>query len=323
MSKNKFISLVTKTVNRLNIFNICILGIFIFLVSCNLPEKSEKDHNQKIKVVATTGMLYDAAKIIGGEKIEPIAIMGPGVDPHLYKATQGDLQKLRSGDLIIYNGLMLEGKMGEILERLSSNKNILAAAESIPDSLLNSSEMYENAFDPHVWFDVKLWKRVVKSITISIAQTDSSNAEYYHQNASQYLNILDTLDQYVSINISTIPKSQRVLVTAHDAFGYFGKAYDMDVVGLQGISTVSDFGLRDIADLTDLIIEREVKAIFVETSVSDKAIKAVINGCRERGHSVVIGGSLYSDAMGEFGTFEGTYIGMVKHNVDVITNSLK
>ncbi len=323
MSKNNPISLLSKTVKRINILNICILGIIIFLINCNSPEKSKKDPNQKIKVVATTGMLYDAAKIIGGEKIEPIAIMGPGVDPHLYKATQGDLQKLRSGDLIIYNGLMLEGKMGEILERLSSNKNILAAAESIPDSLLNTSEIYENAFDPHVWFDVKLWKRVVKSITVNLAETDSTNAEYYHQNATQYLNILDTLDQYVSENISTIPKSQRVLVTAHDAFGYFGEAYNMDVVGLQGISTVSDFGLRDIADLTDLIIEREVKAIFVETSVSDKAIKAVINGCRERGHDVVIGGSLYSDAMGEFGTFEGTYVGMVKHNVDVITNSLK
>jgi manganese/zinc/iron transport system substrate-binding protein len=292
MSTNKTISILNNTVTRVDILNILILGIVIFLSSCTSSGKSENDPNQKIKVVATTGMLYDAARVIGGEKIEPVAIMGPGVDPHLYKATQGDLQKLRSGDLIIYNGLMLEGKMGEILERLSSNKNILAAAESIPDSLLNTSQVYDNAYDPHVWFDVKLWKRVVKSITVSLAETDSLNAEYYHQNATQYLNTLDTLDQYVTENINTIPESQRVLVTAHDAFGYFGEAYDMDVVGLQGISTVSDFGLRDIADLTDLIIEREVKAIFVETSVSDKAIKSRIFNYSIRFNEFVITSTL-------------------------------
>jgi manganese/zinc/iron transport system substrate-binding protein len=301
-----------------------VLVIIIFLSSsCSDRQADDQRTSGKLNVVATTGMLYDAILQIADTLVDATPIMGPGVDPHLYKATQGDLKKLRSADLIIYNGLLLEGKMGEILENLGKRKPVYAAGEEIPSSELLSSQQYENAYDPHIWFDVNLWKKAVAGISDNLQEVDSANAKTYKLRTEQYLNALDTLDTFVRKQIESIPPTQRVLVTAHDAFGYFGKAYNIEVQGLQGISTVSDFGLKDIANITDLIIERNVKAIFVETSVSDKAIKAVINGCREKGHEVVIGGNLYSDAMGEFGTYEGTYIGMVKHNVDVITESLK
>ncbi|MBV6647596.1 MAG: zinc ABC transporter substrate-binding protein, partial [Cyclobacteriaceae bacterium] len=240
-----------------------------------------------------------------------------------YKATQGDLSKLNRADIVVYNGLYLEGKMGEILEKLARQKPVLAAAESIPDSLIRSSEFYDNSPDPHVWFDVTLWKHVVDAISNKMQEIDSTHKAYYALNTDQYLQLLDTLHLYAQNQIGSIPDQQRILVTAHDAFGYFGEAYSIQVKGLQGISTVSEFGLRDIAEISDLIIDNGVKSIFVETSVSDRAIKAVINGCREKGHDVTVGGSLFSDAMGEIGTFEGTYIGMVKTNVDTITEALK
>ena len=302
-----------------------IIGIIIFLLlsSCSGDRQESDTESRKLNVVATTGMLYDAVLQVGDTLVDASPIMGPGVDPHLYKATQGDLKKLRNADLIIYNGLLLEGKMGDILDNLGRRKPVFAAGKVINKERLLSSRQYENAYDPHIWFDVSLWKEAVRGISLKLQELDSVNSKLYQERTTNYLSTLDTLDRYVRSKIATIPAKQRVLVTAHDAFGYFGKAYDIEVQGLQGISTVSDFGLKDIANLTDLIIERNVKAIFVETSVSDKAIKAVINGCREKGHEVTVGGSLYSDAMGEFGTYEGTYVGMVNHNVDIITNSLK
>ncbi|MEM0942019.1 MAG: zinc ABC transporter substrate-binding protein [Bacteroidota bacterium] len=294
---------------------------FIFLISC--ATSGNKESSKKLHVVTTTGMLYDAVLNITGDKMTCEAIMGPGVDPHLYKATQGDLTRLKNGQLVVYNGIFLEGKMSDILKKLGERKPTLAAAESIPDSLLLPSVNYEDSYDPHVWFDVKRWKYVVSEIGNAIVSLDTGNAKYYKENTSKYLAKLDSLDKYVKDRLSELSSSQRVLITAHDAFGYFGEAYQIRVEALQGISTVSDFGLRDIANLIDLIIENQIKAIFVETSVSEKSINAVIKGCQEKGHNVKIGGSLYSDAMGEVGTEEGTYIGMFKKNVDTIVDALK
>ena len=294
----------------------------IIIAGCNAPAR-QADKNSKLKVVTTTGMLYDAVINIAGDNVEAEALMGPGVDPHLYKATQGDLNRLTSADLIVYNGLMLEGKMGEIFENLAKRKSVCEAAGSIDNSKLRAPVHANANFDPHIWFDVKLWKEAVIQVSESIIKLDTGNKTLYEQNTLNYLTKLDSLDEFVRKEIATIPESQRILVTAHDAFGYFGDAYNIRVEGLQGISTVSEFGLRDISQLTDLIISNKVKAIFVETSVSDKAIKAVINGCIEKGHKVEIGGSLYSDAMGPFGTFEGTYIGMVTANTRTIVNALK
>ncbi len=304
---------------RTNLMYIIILAFLIF--GCS-GEKSADD-NGKINIVATTGMIYDAVNNIAQDRVEIQALMGPGVDPHLYKATHGDLSKLNNADIIFYNGLYLEGKMGEVFKKLSRVKDVLPVAEIIDKGKLRESPLYKDAYDPHVWFDVSLWQLVVAYIAEVLEQKDPPHKEFYRKNSEAYLKKLDSLDFYVKNKIQEIPKNQRVLVTAHDAFGYFGDAYDMEVKGLQGISTVSEFGLKDIAGLIDLITERNIKAVFVETSVSEKAISSVVQGSRENGQEVVIGGELYSDAMGEFGTFEGTYIGMVTHNVNTIVDALK
>ncbi|WKK83983.2 zinc ABC transporter substrate-binding protein [Marivirga arenosa] len=292
---------------------------FIFLTfSCSQP--SEK--NEQTYIVCTTGMIKDAAENIIGDKAKIEALMGPGVDPHLYKATQGDLKKLQAADIIIYNGLFLEGKMGEILEKLKNRKTVIAMAELLnKESFINNTE-FQGAYDPHIWFDVNLWKKASTLLSEKLIQYDSSNQNYYQKNTDQYIHSLDSLNEAVSQKLQEIPDSKRVLVTAHDAFAYFGRAYNIEVRGLQGISTLSEFGLRDVSNLVEFITENEIPAIFTETSVSEKAIKAVLEGCKSKGHDVVIGGSLYSDAMGEEGTFEGTYLGMVHSNVEKIVEGL-
>ena len=292
----------------------------LFILGCS--EKTDQS-GSKPHIVATTGMLYDAVINIAGDRVTAEAIMGPGVDPHLYKATQGDLARFNKADLIVFNGILLEGKMSNILKKLGKQKPTVAAAESVPKEMLKSAPGYKDAYDPHVWFDVKRWKYAVKSISHALIQLDSANQEFYQSNTQKYFSKLDSLDQYVKDMISEIPEDQRILVTAHDAFVYFGNAYGMKVKGLQGISTVADFGLKDIAELIDLIIANNIKAIFVETSVSEKSINAVVIGCKEKGHNVKIGGYLYSDAMGESGTREGTYVGMFRKNVETIVNALK
>ena len=299
---------------------VCLILLVASLSCCTQTQEKPRT---KPHIVATTGMLHDAIVNIGGDKITSDVIMGPGVDPHLYKATQGDLKKFNLADLVVYNGILLEGKMSEILKKLGRQKPTVAAAEAIPDTLLLKHLGSDGALDPHVWFDVTRWSHVVQEVFRSIVALDSSNAAYYKRNYETYQTKLVALDQRVRNRLNEIPEKQRILVTAHDAFGYFGEAYDVRVEAVQGMSTVSDFGLKDIADLIDLIIQYEIKAIFVETSVSDKSINAVIEGCRNKGHAVTIGGYLYSDAMGEVGTSEGTYIGMFEKNVETIVEALK
>lgn len=277
----------------------------------------------KLKIVTTTGMLEDAVRNIAGDAVEVEALMGPGVDPHLYKASQGDLQKLTQANVIIYNGLHLEGKMAEVFEKMSQIKPVVAGTDGISKDKIKKMEGTDDTYDPHVWFDVMLWADVVKHLSQELSKLDTVNAGLFQQNTLAYLKQLDSLDQQVRTQILSIPETQRVLITAHDAFGYFGKAYQIEVKGLQGISTLSEFGLKDVSDLVNFIKDRQIKAVFVETSVSDKALKAVVEGCKERGHDVLIGGSLYSDAMGEKGTPQGTYLGMVSKNVETIVGSLK
>ena len=298
------------------------LLLAIVMLACTSREAKET-HHAKLKVVATTSILYDAVKNVGGEQIDATSIMGPGVDPHLYKASQGDLQKFIDADVIFYNGLLLEGKLSEVLEKMGRQKPVVGVAEVIPKEELLTDPNYEDAHDPHIWFDIRKWKIVIKQIEQTLTAIDSVNRNSYKKNTEQYLAKLDSLETYVSSRINEIPDNQRILITAHDAFGYFGQAYAIKVEGLQGISTVSDFGLRDIADLIDLILENQIKAIFIETSVSSKSIDAVIEGCKNQGYELSLGGVLYSDATGEFGTEEGTYIGMFRKNVDTIVEALK
>ncbi|MEX2232972.1 MAG: zinc ABC transporter substrate-binding protein [Cyclobacteriaceae bacterium] len=304
-------------------------GALVFLLSigvllgCKQQVPNERDPGEKIKIVTTTGMIQNAVENIVGDHAEVIALMGPGVDPHLYKATHGDLERLTEADIIFYNGLHLEGKMGEVFEKLGRIKPVIAVADEIPEDLLRKVPGFQGAHDPHIWFDVELWQHAVKSVATYLQEYDSAHRREYRERSAKYLLQLDSLDKAVQKSIHEIPAAQRVLITAHDAFGYFGDAYGMEVRGLQGISTLSEFGLRDVTDLVDFIISRKVKAIFVETSVSQKSIEAVVEGCRERKWNVRIGGRLYSDAMGPAGTKEGTYIGMVSANVKTIVGALK
>ncbi|NMM50030.1 metal ABC transporter solute-binding protein, Zn/Mn family [Marinigracilibium pacificum] len=297
------------------------LLISVLIISCSSSEKTNE--KEKIIILSTTGMIYDIALNIGGEKVNAQYLMGPGVDPHLYKATQNDLIKMREADVIFYNGLHLEGKMQETFEKLAKSKPVIAISSGIDKSLLKESKDFGGTYDPHIWFDVSLWKNAVETVKNTLAEKDPENKEYYSKNASKYLNNLDELHSWVLNSIATIPKDHRVMITAHDAFGYFGMAYDIEVRGLQGISTRSEPGLRDITDLTEFITSNKIKAVFVESSVSEKSLRAVVEGCKEKGHNVKIGGTLFSDAMGADNTPEGTYDGMVRHNVNTIVNSLK
>ncbi|GIV34631.1 MAG: manganese-binding lipoprotein MntA [Chitinophagales bacterium] len=297
---------------------------FSLAFSCNNP--SESPSRDKPLVVTTTGMLGDAAANIAGSYVHVVSLMGPGVDPHLYKATQSDLDKLSRADLIIYNGLTLEGKMEEVLEKLSQTKKVLAVGNQLDPSLLIRTSAPQDskfAYDPHIWFDVSLWIKVVEVISGTLQELVPAHAPQVESQTTNYVKMLEALHTWTLEQISTIPPEQRILITSHDAFHYFGRAYGVEVHALQGISTASDFGLQDITQLIQLIVERKVKAVFIETSVAPRSLEAVVEGCRKMGHSVKIGGTLYSDALGEPGTPEGTYIGMVQANVQTIVNSLK
>lgn len=297
-------------------------GLFlIFLFGCT-PAKTTFDESQKVNIVATTGMVADLVKNIGKDSVELTALMGPGVDPHLYKATQGDLKKLQAADIIFYNGLHLEGKMGEVFEKLERVKTVVPIARGVAKDQLLKDPSYEDTPDPHIWFDVELWSSTIDEVLNTLVEKDPDNELYYTKNAQDHKAQLSELHAWVKQQIQSIPAEQRILITAHDAFSYFGRAYGIEVKGLQGISTLSEFGLRDRVDLVNFIVEKEIAAVFVETSVSEKNINSIVEGCRQKGHQVRIGGNLYSDAMGEEGSLQGTYVGMVRANVNTILRGL-
>lgn len=308
------------------------ITISIFWLTCsntntqNNKQQNDAANDKSLYIVTTTGMLQDAVRNIVQDKATVDALMGPGVDPHLYKATQSDLNKLTKADVIVYNGLYLEGKMEEILKKISKQKTVIAAAEGIPIERLIPLVENDNShalYDPHVWFDVTLWAALIKNLTRELQATDSLNAKFYSTNTKAYLQQLQNLHAEAVSKFAEIPTQQRLLITSHDAFHYMGKAYNIEVKGLQGISTITEFGLKDVTDMVDLLIKRNIKAVFIESSVPQKPLEAVIEGCKQKGHTVSIGGTLYSDAMGKQGTTEGTYIGMVQHNINTIVKALK
>ncbi|MCI1694221.1 zinc ABC transporter substrate-binding protein [Aneurinibacillus aneurinilyticus] len=286
----------------------------------NIDEGKSKE---KLTAVTTIGMIADIVANVGKEHVEVMPLMGPGVDPHLYKATQGDIGKLDKADIIFYNGLNLEGKMGDIFVRMANQKPTIAVSEKIDPGILREPPEFEGHYDPHIWFNVKLWMQATERVKEALIKEDAAHKEDYEQNAAAYLKKLEELDTYAKEQIASIPEASRVLVTAHDAFGYFGDAYGIKVMGLQGISTDAEYGLKDVQNLVNVLVNQRIKAVFIESSVSPKAIEAVVQGAKEKGHEVKIGGELFSDAMGEAGTPEGTYIGMVRHNIDSIVAALK
>lgn len=303
------------------LLSIVSIASLLILSACESQGDVAIPEDGPIRVTATTGMVADIVKNVGGDRVQVTALMGPGTDPHLYKASQGDIGRLNEAHMIFYSGIHLEGKMTEILSKLSEEKPVIPVADSIEKEKLMKTG--DNQYDPHVWFDVQLWIEAVKSVDRELAQADPRHQDDYHQRAQKYTAQLEDLDQYVREQIKSIPKERRVMVTAHDAFGYFGRAYDIEVVGLQGISTASEYGLKDVRRIVNLLVDREIKAVFVESSVPKRSIQAVVEGTKKKGHTIEIGGELFSDAMGKEGTKKGTYIGMVRHNVDTIVSALK
>lgn len=298
--------------------------ILVGLLGCaTQDEEAVNTAEEPIKVVTTIAQIADAVENIGGEHVDVTSLMGPGVDPHLYSAVQGDIQTLDQAEIIFYSGLHLEGQMEGIFEQMEQDKTTTPVSENIPEDELLSDPESPTITDPHVWFDISMWSYSVEAVRNDLIAMDPENKETYSQNAAEYLAELAELDAYAKERFEEIPEESRVLVTAHDAFNYFGKAYGFEVVGLQGLSTESDYSVNDVQQIINLLIERNVKGVFVESSVSDRSINAVVEGAKEAGHDVSIGGELYSDAMGEAGTEEGTYIGMFKHNIDTIVDALK
>ena len=273
----------------------------------------------KLHVVATTMQVGDLVRELGADHVVVTVLMGPGLDPHQYKASAGDVERLGRADLIAYNGLHLEAKMAEVLERLNTRKPTLAVAEAVPAERLVASD---GAHDPHVWFDVSLWRHGMEAVAAKLAELDPEHADTYTLRANHLRERFADLHAWCGEQVARIPADQRVLVTAHDAFGYLGRAYGLEVLGLQGISTATEAGTGDVQDLAALIADRKVPAMFVETSVSPRAIRAVQEAVRARGHEVIVGGEIYSDAMGDDGTPAGTYEGMVRHNIETIVAAL-
>lgn len=292
------------------------------LLACLLLPVALASGAEPLRVVATTGMIADAARNVAGERAQVTALMGPGVDPHLYKATPGDVRSLQSADLILYNGLHLEGRLADVLVRLARTRPTVQVTESIDESLLREPPEFAGHFDPHVWFDVSLWTRVVERTRDALIERDPAGKDVYAANAAKYAAQLRELHEWCLAQVARIPEKDRVLVTAHDAFGYFGRAYGLEVHAIQGISTDSEAALKDINALVDLLVARRIPAVFIESSVPRKAVDALVEGCKARGHTVRIGGELFSDALGPPSTSEGTYIGMMRHNVRTIVSAL-
>ncbi|HYO12823.1 MAG TPA: zinc ABC transporter substrate-binding protein [Thermoanaerobaculia bacterium] len=309
--------------SKFRILPLVILPLVLALAGCGGEGRSQTRREGPWRVVATTGIVADTASRIAGEHAKIEALMGPGVDPHLYKASESDVRRLAEADLILYNGLHLEGKMGDILTKMARSRPVVAVTEAIPEDLRREPPEFAGQYDPHVWFDVSLWKRTLDPVAQALAELDPEHAETYRTNAEVFGRELDELDAWVKGQIESVPPDQRILVTAHDAFGYFGQRYGMEVVGIQGISTLSEAGLHDVDRVVQLILDKRVKAIFIESSVPRRSIEAVQAGVRARGQEVAIGGQLYSDSLGAAGSPEGTYVGMVRANVNTIVKALR
>ncbi|GEN55861.1 manganese transporter [Halolactibacillus alkaliphilus] len=296
-----------------------ILGVTLLLVACSNGE-STHETNEKVNIVTTIAQIGEPLAVIGQDKVEVTSLMGPSIDPHLYNPTQSDIQKVDEADIVLYNGLDLEANMTTIFEALSDEKVVLAVSDTIDEADL----LYEDdkIVDPHIWFDIDLWQQALDSAVGVLKDYSPENAEFFEANKQAYFEELDQL-RIFSEKIHEIPKEQRILVTAHDAFGYFGEKYAMDVIGLQGLSTEDEVGLSDINDTIDIIEKHHVPAIFVESSINENTIQAVLEGAQNKGLDVRLGGELFSDAMGAEGTEEGTYIGMYKHNIETIYQALK
>lgn len=308
---------------KLLVVSVLALALSVVLSACGAKEEASNPaeaSNKKLKVVTTIAQIAEPLSVIGGDRIQVESLMGPGVDPHTYNASQGDIQKLESGDMIFYSGLHLEANMVRVFDEISKKKPVVAISESISKDKLLKDE--NGTTDPHIWFDIDLWKESINTATEELKKANAENADFFESNKVKYFEELDKLKAEATAKINEIPKEKRVLVTAHDAFGYFGRMLEIEVVGLQGLSTEDEIGLSDIEDTIKTLVKYEVPAVFIESSVNPASINAVIEGAKNEGLDVQLGGELFSDAMGEAGSEEGTYLGMYRHNVETIYHAL-
>jgi manganese/zinc/iron transport system substrate-binding protein len=300
-----------------------VLALLLVTAGCTNTNATGSSSGSGIRVIATVGMVADIVREVGGDRVAVTQPMAAGVDPHLYKATRDDVARMSEADMVFYSGLMLEGKMTDSLIKIArGGKPVIAVTEKIDESKLLEPEDFAGHPDPHVWMDAELWGETVKVVAEELSKFDPDHKSEYAARAEQYLAQVGKLREYGRTVMATIPKGSRVLITSHDAFNYFGRAYDLEVQGVQGISTESEAGLKRINELVDLLVERKVKAVFIESSVSPKNIQALVDGAKSRGHEVRIGGELFSDAMGPADTYEGTYIGMIDHNITTVVRAL-
>lgn len=304
------------------------LGCTLLLAAVALPftacaAEEKKKLPAPYTIVTTCGMVTDIVRQVAGDNAKVVGLLGEGVDPHLYKPTRDDVVQLTRADVVFYSGLMLEGRMTDVFLKISRKGTpVFAVTDQLDEKFLLEPEEFKGHTDPHVWMDVSGWRAAVLAVAQSLRDLDPAHTAAYNGNANRYLAQLDELDAYAKRVLASIPKDRRVLITAHDAFNYFGRAYGIEVRGIQGISTESEAGVADINRLVDFIVARKIPALFVESSVSDKNIRALVEGCHARGHEVKIGGQLFSDAMGAPGSYEGTYVGMIDHNVTLIARAL-
>lgn len=303
--------------------NYIIILITLVFFSCKKEEKKDRT-NEKLRVVTTTSQVADLLKVLAGDKVVLEGLMGAGVDPHLYKASEGDVAKFYNADVIFYSGLHLEGKLEDVFEKMRhQGKKTIAVSDAISKSELISSADFTSSYDPHFWFSISKWKKATQYVADELSRLDAKNAITYAANAKIYIEKLTALEENNLAQLEELPKERRVLVTAHDAFAYFGKGYDFQVVSLQGLSTATEAGVQDVQRISDFIIKHNVKSIFIESSVPIRTVEALQAAVRAKGHQVIIGGTLYSDALGNSGTIEGTYIGMYEYNMKTIINALK
>ncbi len=295
-----------------------LISSIVVLTACN-SDDIDASNGGKINVVTTISQIGEPLAVIGGDRVNVESLMGPSVDPHLYQATHSDIIKIDQADIIFYNGLNLEANMVKIFDKISQSKPVLAVGDTIPTDLLLRDE--SGAVDPHIWFDLDLWEKALEAAVEELKKYSPEDADYFEENKQKYFAEMTTVKQEAK-KLADIPKEKRVLVTAHDAFGYFGRMHDIKVVGLQGLSTDAEIGVSDINKTINIIKKYKVPAIFVESSINDSSINAVIEGAKNEGIDVKLGGELFSDAMGKPGTEKGTYLGMYRHNVNTIYTAL-
>lgn len=301
-------------------------GLGLGLVGCNGRDGPPKFEQPPVRVTCTTTIVADVVLRVGGDRVGVQTLMGPGIDPHKHIPVSSDRAKLDDAHLVFFNGLHLEGKMADLFEKNRDRWRAFAVAGTVPADQLRHADVDGGEHDPHVWFDIRLWKNAVAVVRDRLAELDPAGADTYRTNADTYLKELDALDAEIRKSLDTVPKDRRVLVTSHDAFGYFGRAYGFEVIGLQGVSTASEVGTAQRADLAKLLGERKIPAVFTETSVPDVGLKAVLDDVRAKyKHEVKLvgdGDALYSDALGPPDSPGATYAGMIRHNTSVIVGAL-